>query len=91
MDEEQIVHAHSHENGIGKRGASAAEVAEQMEANAEWSLDHEDSPSREVAVKMLESFSGITQQILNITGLRSHRWLYARHESPLTDDYSLKQ
>ena len=35
MDEEQIVHAHSHENGIGKRGASAAEVAEQMEANAE--------------------------------------------------------
>lgn len=59
----------------------------QLEANAEWSLDHEDSPSREVAVKMLESFSGITQQILNITGLRSHRWLYARHESPLTDDY----
>lgn len=59
----------------------------QLEANTDWSLDHEDSPSREVALKMLESFSGITRQTLNITGLRSHRWLYARHESQLTDDY----
>ncbi|TNF02417.1 MAG: hypothetical protein EP323_08635 [Gammaproteobacteria bacterium] len=59
----------------------------QLEANIPWSMTHEDSPSHEVAVKLLESFSGITRQTLNITGLRTHRWLYARHESPLTEDY----
>ncbi len=59
----------------------------QLEANKHWSMKHVDSPSHEVAVKMLESFSGITKQTLNITGLRSHRWLYARHQSTLMDDY----
>ncbi|WP_461516121.1 NAD(P)/FAD-dependent oxidoreductase [Porticoccus sp.] len=58
-----------------------------LEANAEWSDRHQNDASHSVTVDMLQSFTQLTDRALDITGLRSHLWLYAQHTSPLTENY----
>lgn len=58
-----------------------------LEANTEWSDRHQNDPSHSVTLDMLQSFTQLTDRALDITGLRSHRWLYAQHSSPLSEDY----
>lgn len=70
-------------------GAASNALAEiwQLEADADWSAGHIEMPSHNVTMEMLTSFSDSTRGSLNINGLRTHRWRYARHRSELTDDY----
>ncbi len=58
-----------------------------LEANTEWSDRHRNDASHTVTVDMLQSFTQLTDRALDMTGMRSHRWLYAQHSSPLSEDY----
>ncbi|TNE77026.1 MAG: hypothetical protein EP339_06770 [Gammaproteobacteria bacterium] len=70
-------------------GAVSNALAEiwQLEADPDWSVRHIESPSHNVTIEMLRSFSDSTRGSLNINGLRTHRWRYARHLSELADEY----
>lgn len=72
--------------GPGAGNNALAEIW-QLEAAPDWSARHIETPAHNVTIEMLRSFSDITRGSLNINGLRTHRWRYARHLSELTDEY----
>lgn len=53
-----------------------------IEANSQWSKDHQDTPSEEVREALLMSFQQVLNTSVSVRESRTHRWLYSRIINP---------
>ena len=58
-----------------------------LEANSEWSQRHRDSAPNNIGKALIKAFAAVVDQPIEISCIRTHRWLYARHQSATSADY----
>ena len=72
-----------------KPGRNCAQRAEiwTIEANSDWSREHQDATSEAVAEHLLAAFQDLLSAPLDVEEHRAHRWLYARQQSDTDRTY----
>ncbi len=58
-----------------------------LEANSEWSKQHQDSDPNNIGNALIKAFSAVAEHPIEISCIKTHRWLYARHQPATTADY----
>lgn len=58
-----------------------------LEATSEWSSLHRDSDQNTVGRALIKAFEKVIKQPVDISSTRTHRWLYARHQSVTKEGY----
>lgn len=58
-----------------------------LEANTEWSLEHQDADPIWVKSQLLEAFQTLIPNPLSVANSRTHRWLFARHLSNVNETF----
>jgi len=70
----------------GRNGGNFSEIWS-LEANSDWSLEHQDADPIWIQTQLLEAFQALAPNTLTIASSRTHRWLYARHLSDVNETF----
>lgn len=67
----------------GRKASAENRETWMIEADADWSRVHEDADADWVYETLLSAFAAVLARPFNVTGKRTHRWLYSRHINPV--------